>query len=112
LLKGSGPSFIPQSLDVKNPSDDNVLKATSPLYGNMNELLTNDYNNIIRIAEGKRLILLDLEAQPKDNLTGLESSLVRGKNHGIIYSIEPSKGVIFYSDDELNLKIFIKELKN
>jgi len=62
-------------------------------------------NNYIQITEGKRLILLDVvdlsKEKPSDG----------ARKHGIIYSIEPSKGVIYYADDEVNLKILIKKLK-
>ena len=62
-------------------------------------------SNFIQISEGKRLILLDVVDRSKEKLTdGLS-------NHGTVYSIEPSKGIIYYADDQINLKIYIKKLK-
>lgn len=62
-------------------------------------------SNFIQISEGKRLILLDVVDRTKEKPTdGM-------RNHGIIYSIEPSKGIIYYADDQINLKILIKKLK-
>jgi glycosyltransferase involved in cell wall biosynthesis len=61
-------------------------------------------NNYIQITEGKRLILLDVVDRSKEKLSD------GARKHGIIYSIEPSKGVIYYADDEVNLKILIKKL--
>ena len=68
--------------------------------------------NYIQISEGKRLILLDVTDQSKEKPSGPGLRPTDGRrNHGTVYSIEPSKGIIYYSDDQINLKILIKELK-
>jgi hypothetical protein len=72
-------------------------------------------NNFIQITEGKRLILLDVEDRSKEKSSRLEAPPDRrstdgSRNHGTAYSIEPSKGIIYYADEEVNLKIFIKKL--
>jgi glycosyltransferase involved in cell wall biosynthesis len=61
--------------------------------------------NFIQISEGKRLILLDVEDRSKEKVSdGTE-------NRGTVYSIEPSNGIIYYADNEVNLKILIKKVK-
>jgi hypothetical protein len=61
-------------------------------------------SNIIQISEGKRLILLDVADRSKEKPTdGV-------RNRGTVYSIEPSNGIIYYADDQINLKILIKKL--
>jgi hypothetical protein len=68
--------------------------------------------NYIQISEGKRLILLDVENRSKEKPSGPGLRPTDGRrNHGTVYSIEPSKGIIYYSDDEVSLKILIKKLK-
>jgi glycosyltransferase involved in cell wall biosynthesis len=60
-------------------------------------------NNLIQIREGNRLILLDVAGRTKSDVNNILPS------HGTIYSIEPSNNVIYYSDEEINLKILIKK---
>ena len=64
----------------------------------------NDSSNIIQITEGKRQIFLDVVDLSKDkSIDNLPS--------GVTFSIEPSKGIIYYADDEVGIKILVKELK-
>ena len=61
-------------------------------------------SNFIQISEGKRLILLDVVDRSKEKPT-----VVGLRNHGTVYSIEPSKGIIYYADDQVKLKILIEK---
>jgi hypothetical protein len=60
-------------------------------------------NNLIQIAEGKRLIFLDVTESNKDQPPGQKSK------QGVTYAIEPSKKILHFADDEIKLKIFIEE---
>ncbi len=73
-------------------------------------------SNYIQISEGKRLILLDVVDRSKevspDQKTPTELVPTDGiRTHDKIFSIEPSKGIIYFADKEVYLKILIKKTK-
>lgn len=103
-LKKNDFKFIDKKPDIK-PTESlphSVYQASGQYRG---EPQMEKSKNFIQISEGKRLILLDVVDRSK------EKSTVGLRNHGTVYSIEPSKGIIYYADDQINLKIYIKKLK-
>jgi len=114
-LKKNDSKFRDKKLDIKK------VKSTPPSIQEVPDTYrvhsqTEKSGNFIQISEGKRLILLDVVDRSKEKeIDGLppgpEALEGRRRNHGTVYSIEPSKGIIYYADDEVSLKILIKKLE-
>ena len=60
-------------------------------------------SNVIQIFGGKRRILLDVVDRSKE----LPNNSPR--KSGTFFSIDASKGIIYYADEDLNLKILIEK---
>jgi len=104
-LKEKDGKFKKESLeDKKSKSTDGSAKEmqkVSEWY--KGDDLTEEPDNLIQISAGNRLILLDIENRSEEKADdGL-------KPRGVAFSIEPSKGIIYYADSEVNFKILVKK---
>ena len=88
--------------DTKKPESPpkSIQKVSEWYQGNSQMHLS---GNTIQVSEGKRLIFLDVASRPKEKAA--DTKIISG----LAFGIEPSKGIIYYADEEVNLKIFIKK---
>jgi len=84
---------------ISTPTDSNLDTVQSD---EKMELMNSD--NIIQITEGDKRILLDVQKQTSQQDDNTFKS-------GSVFSIEPSKGKIYYADKDINIKILIEKLK-
>lgn len=104
-LKKYDEKFYEKHPDLK-PGEERSITTINSSHSDTSNLVRKNNNNLITISEAQRFIHLDIVDRGKKDPSNESSNNERG-----VYAIEPSKGIIYYSDGEVDIKIKVEKVK-